>query len=81
LQQIRAFLFGGLYDFAGQIREKSVYKGGYPFVVTQYLKTALLRIDRLPHTKYVEIVDKYIAMNKAIPLWKAMSAAQEFCWI
>ena len=24
LQQIRAFLFDGLYDFAGQIREKSL---------------------------------------------------------
>jgi cell filamentation protein len=27
LHQIHAYLFGGLYDFAGQIREKSISKG------------------------------------------------------
>ena len=29
LQQIHAFLFGGLYDFAGQIRQKNISKGGF----------------------------------------------------
>jgi cell filamentation protein len=29
LQQIHAYLFGGLYDFAGQIRTKSIAKGGF----------------------------------------------------
>ncbi|MDR0799534.1 MAG: cell filamentation protein Fic, partial [Dysgonamonadaceae bacterium] len=28
LQQIHAYLFGGLYDFAGQIRQKNISKGG-----------------------------------------------------
>ena len=28
LQQIHAFLFGGLYDFAGQIRTKTIWKDG-----------------------------------------------------
>lgn len=37
LQQIHAYLFGGLYDFAGQIREKSISKGGYTFVYAQHL--------------------------------------------
>jgi cell filamentation protein len=27
LQQIHAYLFGGLYDFAGQIRQKNISKG------------------------------------------------------
>jgi hypothetical protein len=41
LQQIHAFLFGGLYDFAGQIREKSISKGGYQFVYAQHLRSTL----------------------------------------
>ena len=31
LQQIHAYLFGGLYDFAGQIRQKNISKGGFIF--------------------------------------------------
>lgn len=67
LQQIHAFLFGGLYDFAGQVRERSISKGGYQFVYAQHLKTALLHIDQMPHTNYEEIIEKYTAMNKVHP--------------
>lgn len=45
LQQIHAYLFGGLYDFAGQIREKSISKGGYQFVYVSQLKSTLQKID------------------------------------
>lgn len=31
LQQIHAYIFGGLYDFAGQIRTKNISKGGFTF--------------------------------------------------
>ena len=31
LQQIHAYLFGGLYEFAGQIRSKNISKGGFTF--------------------------------------------------
>lgn len=34
LQQIHAFIFGGLYDFAGQIRTKNISKGGFIFIIT-----------------------------------------------
>ena len=34
LQQIHAYLFGGLYDFAGQIRQKNISKGGFQFAVS-----------------------------------------------
>src|SRR5690606_32730671 len=37
LQQIHAYLFGGLYDFAGQIRTKNIAKGGFQFAMAQYL--------------------------------------------
>jgi cell filamentation protein len=67
LQQIHAYLFGGLYDFAGQIREKSISKGGYQFVYAQHLKVTLQQIDAMSQTNFEEIIEKYAAMNKAHP--------------
>ena len=67
LQQIHAFLFGGLYDFAGQIREKSISKGGYQFIYAQHLKTTSQEIDAMPQNTLHEIIHKYAAMNKAHP--------------
>ena len=37
LRQIHAYLFGGLYDFAGQIREKNIAKGGFAFAQERFL--------------------------------------------
>lgn len=67
LQQIHAYLFGGLYDFAGQIREKSISKGGYQFVYAQHLKSELHQIDSMPQSNFEQIIQKYAAMNKAHP--------------
>lgn len=67
LQQIHAYLFGGLYEFAGQIREKSISKGGYQFVYAQHLKSTLQQIDAMPQKTFDEIIQKYAAMNKAHP--------------
>jgi cell filamentation protein len=67
LQQIHAYLFGGLYDFAGQIREKSISKGGYRFVYAQHLKSTLQQIDDMPQSTLEEIILKYAEMNKAHP--------------
>ena len=67
LQQIHAYLFGGLYDFAGQIREKSISKGGYRFVYAQHLKSNLQQIDAMPQITLEEIISKYVQMNKAHP--------------
>lgn len=67
LQQIHAYLFGGLYDFAGQIREKSISKGGYQFVYAQHLKRTLQQIDAMPQATLEDIIKKYAEMNKAHP--------------
>ncbi len=37
LQQIHAFLFGGLYDFAGKIRTKTISKGNTIFCLAEHL--------------------------------------------
>lgn len=67
LQQIHAYLFGGLYDFAGQIRDKTISKGGFTFCVAQYLDNALKAIDKMPETTFDEIANKYVEMNVAHP--------------
>ena len=67
LQQIHAYIFGGLYDFAGQIRDKSISKGGYRFVYAQHLKSTLKQIDAMPQINLAEIILKYAEMNKAHP--------------
>ena len=67
LQQIHGYLFGGLYDFAGQIREKNISKGGFQFAAARFLGETLKQIDALPETTFDEIVAKYIEMNVAHP--------------
>ena len=67
LQQIHAYLFGGLYDFAGQIRTKNISKGGYQFVYAQHLDATLKDIDQMPQNSFDHIMEKYVAVNKAHP--------------
>lgn len=67
LQQIHAYLFGGLYDFAGQIRTKTIWKDGTLFCRAEYLMENLRKIEQMPETTFEEIVDKYVEMNVAHP--------------
>lgn len=67
LQQIHAYLFGGLYDFAGQIRSVNLAKGGFQFAMVQYLPQTLSSIEQMPEDTFEQIVDKYVEMNIAHP--------------
>ena len=67
LQQIHAYLFGGLYDFAGQIRTKNISKGGFTFANALHFPTTLPAIEHMPETTFDEIIDKYVEMNVAHP--------------
>ena len=67
LQQIHAYLFGGLYDFAGQIRTKTIWKDGTLFCRAEYLMENLKVIEAMPDGTFDEIVDKYAEMNVAHP--------------
>lgn len=67
LQQIHAYLFGGLYDFAGQIRTVNIAKGGFQFAMAQFLPQTLATIEQMPETTFKEIADKYVEMNIAHP--------------
>jgi len=67
LQQIHGYIFGGLYDFAGQIRTLNIAKGGFAFAPAMYLHQNLKTIERMPETTFDEIMDKYVEMNVAHP--------------
>ncbi len=67
LQQIHAYIFGGLYDFAGQVRTKNISKGGFAFANCMHFPDTLQVIERMPETTFDEIMDKYVEMNVAHP--------------
>lgn len=70
LKQIHAYLFGGLYDFAGQIRQVNISKGGLQFALAQYLPETLNKIEKMNVSTFEEIADKYVEMNIAHPFWE-----------
>lgn len=67
LQQIHGYLFGGLYDFAGQIRTLNIAKSGFQFAMARYLPETLKRIEEMDESTFEAIVDKYAEMNVAHP--------------
>ncbi|MDR3298171.1 MAG: Fic family protein [Candidatus Nomurabacteria bacterium] len=67
LRQIHEYLFGGLYDFAGQIRDKNIAKDDFRFTNCLYLADALTKIEKMPENTFDEIVAKYSEMNIAHP--------------
>lgn len=67
LQQIHSYIFGGLYDFAGKIRTKTISKGNTLFCLAEYLHENLKTIESMPDKTFDEIVDKYVEMNVAHP--------------
>ncbi|WP_273523318.1 protein adenylyltransferase Fic [Mailhella massiliensis] len=75
LQQIHEYLFGGLYDFAGKIREVNISKGNFRFANSLYLKAALEAIEKMPENTFEEIIAKYVEMNVAHPFMEGNGRA------
>ncbi|WP_294488397.1 protein adenylyltransferase Fic [uncultured Mailhella sp.] len=75
LQQIHEYLFDGLYDFAGQIREVNIAKGNFRFAHNLYLKAALAAIENMPEGTFEEIIAKYVEMNVAHPFMEGNGRA------
>lgn len=67
LQQIHEYLFEGLYDFAGKIRDKNISKDNFRFANSLYLTEILAKIEAMPESTFEEIVTKYAEMNIAHP--------------
>ena len=75
LQAIHRAIFGGLFPFAGEIREKNISKGNFRFANSLYLKEALSAIERMPQGSYEEIIAKYVEMNVAHPFMEGNGRA------
>ena len=67
LQAIHKALFGGLYDFAGEIRTLNIAKGNFRFANSLYLKEVLAAVEKMPENTFEEIIAKYVEMNIAHP--------------
>lgn len=75
LQKIHAFLFEGLYEFAGKIRTKTISKGGFAFANGDFLPETLTQIDKMPQSTFDEIIEKYVEMNIAHPFMEGNGRA------
>jgi len=67
LQQIHAYLFQDVFDFAGQIRRVNLAKGNFRFAPLLFLADNLRIIDTMPTNTFDEIIEKYIELNIAHP--------------
>lgn len=67
LAQIHKFLFGEIYEFAGELRSVNIAKGNFRFVPVIYLQAALENIERMPQSCFDEIIEKYVEINVAHP--------------
>ena len=67
LAQIHAYLFGEIYEFAGQVRTVNIAKGNFRFAPVLYLRAALDQIGHMPQSTFDEIIEKYVEMNVAHP--------------
>ena len=75
LQKIHAYLFEGLYDFAGQIRKVTISKGGFIFANGDFLCETLKRVESMPQETFDQIVEKYVEMNIAHPFMEGNGRA------
>jgi cell filamentation protein len=67
LSFIHEYLFGEIYEFAGNIRDVNITKGNFRFAPLMYLKVSLQYIDTMEQNTFDKIVEKYVEMNIAHP--------------
>ena len=67
LKKIHEFLFGEIYEFAGNLRKVNIAKGNFRFTPLTYLEEAIKNIEKMPQSTYEEIIEKYVEMNIAHP--------------
>jgi len=72
---IHKYLFDGLYDFAGKIRNLNIAKGGFRFANCLYLEAILPVIEKMPESTFEEIIAKYVEMNIAHPFMEGNGRA------
>ena len=51
LKKIHSYLFGDIYNFAGNMRTVNIAKGNFRFAPVMYLEAALKNIDNMPQSR------------------------------
>ncbi|WP_442878010.1 protein adenylyltransferase Fic [Anaerorhabdus sp.] len=67
LQQIHGYIFAGIFEYAGKIRDKNISKDGFVFANFQYLSSTLSKVEEMSEETFDDILNKYIEMNIAHP--------------
>lgn len=67
LAEIHRYLFEDIFEFAGELRDVNIAKGGFRFAPLMYLQVSLQSIDAMPQNSFEEIIEKYVEMNIAHP--------------
>lgn len=67
LAEIHRYLFEDIFEFAGELRDVNIAKGGFRFAPLMYLQVSLQSIDAMPQSSFEEIIEKYVEMNIAHP--------------
>lgn len=67
LAAIHQYLFGDIYDFAGQVRTVNLAKGNFRFAPVMYLQSAIENVEKMPQATFDEIIEKYVEMNIVHP--------------
>lgn len=67
LAQIHAYLFGDIYEFAGEMRDVNIAKGNFRFAPCMYLPQSLEHVSTMPESTFEQIIEKYVEMNVAHP--------------
>ncbi|GJH41229.1 putative adenosine monophosphate-protein transferase [Capnocytophaga sp. HP1101] len=75
LCEMHRYLFQGLYEFAGEIRNLNISKGGFRFANAMFLHAILPVIDKMPEDIFEEIVAKYVEMNIVHPFMEGNGRA------
>jgi cell filamentation protein len=80
LQEIHTYLFDGLFDFVGILRERNISKGGFRFANSLYLREVLEKIEQMPEAHFDDIIAKYVEMNIAHPFMEGNGRAMRI-WL
>lgn len=75
LQEIHAFLFQDIFEFAGKTRDVNLSKGNFRFANLLYLESNLAIIERMSEGSFDEIIEKYVEMNVAHPFMEGNGRA------
>lgn len=63
LAAIHKYLFGEIYEFAGEVRTINMAKVNFRFASVMYLQVVIENVEKMPQSIFEQIIEKYVEMN------------------